>query len=79
MTGILITFMIVILAIVLLIYIGVRFSGNYREKENDKFYNQDGDHCYYERSIIEKKEFARKHPGVKGLRTFKRLFKHPDE
>lgn len=79
MTSILIAFMIVILFIVLLIFIGARFLGGDRDNENDKFSNEDGDHVYYERSIIEKKEFAKKHPEVKGLRTFSRLLKHPDE
>lgn len=49
-----------------------------RERE-EGFLDEDGDHSYYDRHLIEKKEFSRQHPEVKNLRSFKRLFKRKQE
>lgn len=45
-----------------------------REKE-EGFLDEDGDHSYYDRHLIDKKEFKRQNPEVNNLRTLKRLFK----
>lgn len=74
MTGILIIFMLVILALIVLVVVCARATNDYRERENDQYYDKEGNHSYYERSIIEKRNFTRKHPEIKGLRTFRRLF-----
>ena len=46
------------------------------DPEHSYYHDEDGNHSYYERSIIEKKEFARRNPSVSPqiLRTFRRLF-----
>ena len=43
--------------------------------KDEGFRDDDGDHSYYDRHLIEKKEFRRRHPEVKDVRTLKRLFK----
>lgn len=45
-------------------------------EEREPFIDDDGNHIYYERSIIEKKEFLKENPEVneEELRTFSRLF-----
>lgn len=48
------------------------------ERFDRKYRDEDGDHLYYDESIIEKKEFKRRFPDVKGLRTFSRLFHNKD-
>ncbi len=42
--------------------------------DNKIFYDEDGNHRYYERSLIEKLYFMRKYPDCDSLRTFKSLF-----
>lgn len=73
MTGIFIIFMTVILAILLMIAVCGRNGDG--ERNNAPFINGDGDHEYYDRGLIEKKEFKKRHPEVKDLRTFRRLFR----
>lgn len=48
----------------------------YREEVDidSQYLDEDGDHVYYERSLIEKKEFRRKHPDINNLRTIRSLF-----
>lgn len=43
----------------------------------DPFINDEGNHVYYDRSIIEKSQFSRNNPKVPAhkLRTFSRLYK----
>ncbi|MCH5231057.1 MAG: hypothetical protein J1F43_04605 [Muribaculaceae bacterium] len=47
-----------------------------RENDNDfiPYLNHEGNHVYYERSLIEKKSFLKLFPGIKP-RSFKNLFK----
>lgn len=40
---------------------------------DEQYYNEEGNHIYYDRSRIEKEEFIRKHPGEKP-RSLSRLF-----
>lgn len=71
----------VMLAIVLAIALAVAIcnSGSHSQDDTtDKEYlNEEGDHTYYERSLIEKKEYARRHPNIKDIRrfTFTKLFR----
>lgn len=45
------------------------------EDPEEDFYDEDGNHIYYERSLIKKRKYAREHPEEEGeLRTFRRLF-----
>ncbi len=41
---------------------------------DSQYYNPDGDHIYYDRSLIEKKQFQRRFPHIKNLRSLSRLF-----
>ncbi len=48
---------------------------NRKDVEEDKLYrNKNGDHIYYDQSIIEKKKFQRLHP-KEAARTFRRLLR----
>ncbi|MDE6632064.1 MAG: hypothetical protein K2K23_03610 [Muribaculaceae bacterium] len=61
------------LAVILAIALAVSLKGG-REDEDDRPYrDQDGDHVYYDKSIIEKKRFSHLHP-KEAARTFSRLF-----
>ena len=44
--------------------------------ERDPYLDSEGNHIYYERSLIEKNDFIREHPQIKDteVRTFTRLF-----
>lgn len=65
--------LIMVLAVVLFLSAGIAHG---RKKVSDTQYmNEDGDHIYYDRASIEKKEFVRRHPDVKGVRTLGRLFR----
>lgn len=75
MSQIIIFLIILLMLMLLFIGLGVYFHKHPEQDTTKDFLNQDGDHTYYERSIIEKKEFLRKHPEAKGkLRTLRRLF-----
>lgn len=63
---------ILLLAIILMVVAGRRNMND--ERNNSPYINEDGDHAYYDRGLIEKKEFQRRHPDIKGVRTFRRLF-----
>lgn len=41
---------------------------------DSQYYNSDGDHIYYERSLIEKKEFHKRFPHI-SIRKFSGLFR----
>lgn len=64
------------LAIVLSIALAVslRDSSGEKGEEDHSFRDQNGDHVYYDESIIEKKQFHRLHP-KEAARTFARLFR----
>ncbi len=50
-------------------------SGSSEEDLEADFYDDKGNHIYYERSLIKKRKYAREHPDeASGLRTFRRLF-----
>jgi len=75
MTKIFIIFMLVliVLAVILLAALGMAHGSG---KVSDRQYlDDDGDHIYYDRASIEKKTFARNNPGVRDVRTFRRLFR----
>lgn len=78
MTNIILLLMILLALMVLFIGFGIYF---HRHHEDDclnsrPYLDSDGDHEYYDRSIIEKKEFLRRHPEAKGkIRTLSRMFK----
>lgn len=44
-----------------------------REQEQE-FRDKKGHHLYYDRSLIEKEEYARRNPYDRGVRTLRRLF-----
>ncbi len=41
---------------------------------DSQYYNADGDHIYYDRSLIEKKQFQRRFPHITNLRSLSRFF-----
>ncbi len=50
-------------------------SNNSEEDPEAGFYDEEGNHIYYERSLIKKRRYAKEHPDeVEELRTFHRLF-----
>lgn len=76
MTQILIFVLIIIAIAAILIVLGIYFKRNPDQNDDSSYLDENGDHLYYERSIIEKKEFIKENPGAKGkVRTFKALFK----
>lgn len=65
----------VMAAIVLAIALAVSLKGGGHDMDDQRHYlDKDGDHVYYNESIIEKKEFRRKHPNEEP-RSFGRLFR----
>lgn len=42
---------------------------------DSQYLDEDGDHIYYDRSLIEKKIFRRMFPHITNLRSLKQLFK----
>ena len=62
------------LAIVLAAALAVSLKGGHEDAEDDRDYrDQNGDHVYYDESLIEKKTFHRLYP-KEAVRTFRRLF-----
>ena len=65
----------VMLAFVLAIALAMSLKdGTAYESDDRPFRDPDGDHVYYDESIIEKKRFRRLHP-KEAVRTFARLFR----
>ena len=60
---------------IILSYIGK--IGWYRKDMDidSRYLDDDGDHIYYDRSLIEKKTFRKRFPDITNLRSFKQLFK----
>lgn len=78
MTNIVILVLILLAMMAFFIGLGIYFHRHPEDDElNDREYlDSDGDHQYYDRSIIEKKEFLRRHPEAKDkLRTLSRMLK----
>ncbi len=69
----------VMLAIVLAIALAVSLcktnSKIHEDTYDNEYLTEEGDHKYYERSLIEKKEYAKRHPNIKDVRKFSRLFR----
>lgn len=67
----------VLLLFVLMGIASVSERKNRLHEDESNFRNSDGDHRYYERSLIEKKDFMRQHPEIPDddLRTLSRLFR----
>lgn len=63
-----------ITVIIALVMIGVATSRKETRDLDSQYIDENGDHVYYDRSLIKKKHFLRLHPGDKGLRTLRRLF-----
>ncbi len=70
---ILLIIILVMLAIVLAIALAVSLKGTSNDDDRP-FRDPDGDHIYYDKSIIEKKRFHRLHP-KEAARSLSRLFK----
>ena len=75
MVQIFIVFLIIILLLAAVIGIAVSLRSRKEIEDFDKQYlDEDGNHIYYDRSLREKKEFARQHPEGESPRTLRRLF-----
>lgn len=74
MTTILIIFMIIILAFALIMVSCAASRGTLGNRKDSSMYDENDNHRYYDRSIIEKEEFAKRNPEVKDVRTLRRLF-----
>lgn len=74
MTGVLIIFIVIIILLAALMAAVVMLTHRRGGDSGGEFLDGEQRHVYYDRSLIEKEEFRRKHPGVKGVRTFRRLF-----
>ncbi len=79
MTQIFIIFMSIILLLAILVMIAAGGRSGSDESDNAPFINEDGDHVYYDRGLIEKKKFQKRYPEIKGVRTFRRLFGNKPE
>lgn len=67
---------VLIIAVVGFVIILTAYSRKDTREFDSQYYDEDGDHVYYDRSIKEKKEYARRHQSEVGrLRTFRNLFK----
>lgn len=66
MVKIFIIFLIVILVFAAVIGLAVMMRGrNYPDDIDKQYYDEGGNHAYYDRSRIEKEEFMRENPGAK--------------
>ena len=76
MEKIFIIFIIAIFALAILVGAAILMRNRENiERIDRQYYDEDGNHLYYDRSLIEKEEFKRHHPGEeKNVRTFRRLF-----
>ena len=45
---------------------------------DSQYFDENGDHIYYDRSLIEKKLFRQNFPHIKDVRSISRLFNHKD-
>ena len=64
------------MAIVLSIALAVSMKSDRKGPDDGdrEYINEDGDHVYYNESLIAKKDFQRKNPGER-VRTWRRLFR----
>lgn len=77
MTSVLIIFLILIILLGILMAVVVIMTHRKGEDFDSQYLDEDNDHVYYDRSIIEKKQFRKNNPDAGELRTFRRLFKGP--
>lgn len=71
-------FLLIILVIALLI-IGTAMSRRDWQDFDAKYYDEEGDHVYYDRSLMEKKGYVRRFPhNASKIRTLRQLFHHTD-
>ncbi|MDE5881786.1 MAG: hypothetical protein K2H60_08650 [Muribaculaceae bacterium] len=74
MVEIFIIFLVIILLLAAVIGIAVALRSRKGIGDFDSQYlDEEGNHVYYDRSLIEKREFMRRHPEEGNLRTLKRL------
>ena len=59
-------------------YSGIELDRRSPDDSDAEFIDENGNHIYYERSLIEKKKFHQQNPDIpfSSLRTFRRLFRH---
>lgn len=68
-----------IIATIALLIIGTAMTRRDWQDFDAKYYDEEGDHVYYDRSLMEKKWYMRRFPhNVGKIRTFRHLFNHPD-
>ena len=72
MNPFLLLFLISLLILIPLLFFVNREGDN---RANDGFIDEEGDHSYYDRHLIEKKRFRKEHPEIEDVRTVRRLFK----
>ena len=63
----------VMLAVVLAIALAVSLKAGRQDDDDRGYRDQNGDHVYYDQSLIEKKRFHKLHP-KEAARTFASLF-----
>lgn len=64
----------VIIVLGVLLVVAALSSHSNNDDIDKQYYDEDGLHKYYERSIIEKRDFKKNNPNSSGIRTFRRLF-----
>lgn len=64
----------VMLAVVLAIALAVSLRSSRPDPIDQRYRDKDGNHVYYNESLIEKQKFLREHPD-QNPRTFDRLFR----
>lgn len=74
MAKIFIIFLIVIFLLAVLVTVAAALHSRRDEDAEDLFLDENGNHVYYNRSIIEKDRFRRQNPAERDIRTFRRLF-----
>ncbi len=67
-------FLLIVFSItIVLTFLGAIATKRVEEDMDSQYYNADGDHIYYERSLIEKKLYQKHFPQI-SLRKFSSLF-----
>lgn len=76
MVKIFIIFILAIFAVGILIAAAISLRSQKRTEDMDRqYYDEEGNHLYYDRSLIEKEEFRRAYPSQsRYIRTLRRLF-----
>ncbi|MDO4334374.1 MAG: hypothetical protein Q4C37_00875 [Bacteroidales bacterium] len=74
---IMLIFLLIIL-IIGLVMVGIAATRRDKLDFDSKYYDENGDHVYYDRSLVRKKEYLRRHPQeIRAVRTLRRLFSRP--